>query len=137
MDRPDSVTTMSDLVSRLRDVNTPESRLAQSVATGVFTAAVSPRRLSARSLVTMHTLSGLLGVAGGAAVLGRDAAPRQRVALGAVGGVVLAGASALGVVADVKAEEWLRRRGVRRPRLWMGILAAGLTWVTSRPSPSR
>lgn len=126
---------MSDLVSKLRDVNTPESRIAQSVATGAFTALVSPRKLSPRSLTTMHVLSGLLGVAGGA-VLARNMTLTQQVAAGAAVGGTMAGASVVGVVVDIKGEEWLRRRGVRRPRLWMGILAGVLTWLTSKPTTS-
>lgn len=128
---------MADLLSKLRDVDTPESRIAQSVATGAFTALVSPRKLSSRSLLTMHVFSGLLGGAGGAMFLGGQARPPARAAVAVVAGATLFGASALGTVADTKAEEWLLRKGVRRPRLWMGLVAAVVTWLTSGPKPPR
>lgn len=124
---------MPDL-SALRDVNTPESRLVQSVATGAFTAFVSPGRMSTRSRTTMHALSGLVGAGAGAFGLAEKMPVAQRTVAAAAIGATLYGASALGVVADEKAEQWLRGRGVRRPRLVMGIVAGVLTWVTSKPA---
>lgn len=126
---------MSDLMAKLRDVNTTESRIAQSVATGAFTTLVSPGRLSSRTVVTMHVLSGALGGVGGA-VLGQKFPPVQRAAVGVAAGGLFAGMSVVGVVADVKAEEWLRKRGVRRPRVVMGVVAGILTWLTSKPTES-
>lgn len=127
---------MPDL-SRLRDVDTPESRVLQSVATGAFTALVSPAKLSRGTRTTMHAFSGLLGAGAGAFVLAGQMPPAQRAVAAVTLGASLYGASALGVVADTKAEQWLRDRGVRRPRLVLGLAAGVLTWFTSAPTESR
>lgn len=124
---------MADLVSQLRDVNTTESRIAQSIATGAFTTFVSPTKLSPRTRTTIHGLSGLLGGAAGAFVLTQRMRVPQRTAAGIAVGGLFFGISALGLVVDEKAESWLRAKGVRRPRLWMGVVAGVLTWVTSAP----
>ena len=128
---------MSDLLSRIGDGSTIESRVAQSVATGAFTVLVSPRKLSSRTLLTMHALSGLLGAVGGAVVLGEKASTPARATAALAGGATLYGLSALGTSADVRTERWLGRRGVRHPRLWLGVAAAVVTWLSSRPAPAR
>ncbi|QCX28456.1 hypothetical protein [Nocardioides jishulii] len=124
---------MSDLLTRVRDLESPESRLVQSVATGLFTVFVSPRRLQGPPLTTIHALSGLAGVAGGAVAVGESASPAQRAAIGATVGALLTGASVLGMAADSRLEGWLRGKGVRHPRVWFGLAAAVLTWLTSAP----
>ena len=40
-------------------------------------------------------------------------------------GALVAGVSRGGQAADGWAEGWLLRRGVRRPRMWLGVAAAG------------
>lgn len=125
---------MADLLSKLRDLDSPESRIAQSLATGAFTVLVSPRRLSSRGLAALHAASGLTGGAATARILGSKASPQQRAIVAGATGVAIYGASVVGFAADAAAEGWLRRRGVRHPRVWMGLVAAVATWATSAPS---
>ena len=67
----------------------------------------------------------------------QEAVPmRTRVALGMMMGSLAAVCSAVGMRMDTAAEQALVRRGVRRPRLWIGIaataLAATMSWVDAR-----
>ncbi|GGD22750.1 hypothetical protein [Nocardioides daphniae] len=124
---------MSDLLTRVRDLESTESRLVQAAATGLFTVFVSPRRLQGRPLNAVHALTGLAGVAGGALAIGESASPGQRAAAGALVGATVTGASVLGMAADRRLEGWLRGKGVRHPRLWFGVVAALATWSTSAP----
>jgi len=65
-------------------------------------------------------------------VLGRDQEPtpaRPAAAIGAAVATAAAGAVALGVVLDREAERFLVRRGVRRPRLVLGVAGGVLSYA--------
>jgi hypothetical protein len=58
-------------------------------------------------------------------------APLPAAAVGAGLGVLVLAASRGGEAADVWAERRLAARGVRRPRVWMGLAAAGASLAMS------
>jgi len=114
------------------DTETVESRIAQAVATGLATVVMAPRRMPAPARRTAHAAAGVLGVAGGALAF-REAPQKMQLAAAAGFGTALVGASVLGTALDEATEAWLRRRGVKRPRLLIGVAAGVLAYVTSRP----
>lgn len=126
-------TTPSDapLFDRLMDSQTVESRLGQAVATGLVTVVMAPRRMPTPARRAAHLAAGVLGLAGGALSF-REAPTRMQVAAAAGFGSALVGASVLGTVLDEKTEAWLRNRGVKRPRLIIGVAAGVLAYATSR-----
>ncbi|MBC9225745.1 hypothetical protein GL325_05365 [Aeromicrobium sp. 636] len=117
--------------------HSPRQSLVVALATGVVSVVPigrAPRRV--RAAVVAGT--GL--VAGGAMftalnrphVVGFEQQPtpaRPAAAIGAVVGAAAAGAMAVGVVLDREAEQFLVRRGVRRPRLVLGVAGAVLSYV--------
>lgn len=134
--------------------------VAGAVASGVATALVPPSRIPPRARRSVHLGVGLATGAGAVWVLGRPdlldagresgqvssepdgpsaghadgprAVPlRARVALASVLGGLMALSSAAGMALDGAAERALVRRGVRHPRVWIGVAAAGLTAAVS------
>lgn len=126
--RPDA-----PLLERILDTSTLESRLAQSVGTGVATVWLSPRRMSTPLRRATHVASGFLGVVGGGLAFAEAPRRMQVAAAGGFGGALFA-ASILGFALDEATESWLRERGVKRPRLLIGAAAGVFTYVTSRPA---
>ena len=123
---------MADLVGKILDTSTIESQIVQAVATGVVTATLAPARLPPALVMASHVAMGVLGAAGGALVAGEDTTASRRAAAAGVAGAVLASTSWVGVVADQRVERWLRRRGVRSPRLVIGVCAAAMTFALAR-----
>ena len=122
----------------------PASRglVVGAVASGVATALLPPARIPTPVRRSLHAGLGLATGAATAWALGRPGStgseePQEvlplgaRVALGTGFGSLVALASAAGTGVDTAAERALVRRGVRRPCLWIGLAAAGLTAVTS------
>lgn len=129
------------------------AQVAVAVATGVVTTWLPVQRWPRAARWTMHGGMGALAAAGAAMVARRPdliatedtttETPRTSrtsrtplsptatagVALG-VGGLV-AGVSRGSEGADGWMERTLTARGVRRPRVWMGVAAAGLSLATS------
>lgn len=125
----------------LETTDTWQFNLPLAAGTGLFTWLIRPADLRPRLVWGTHLGVGALGFAGGAlldltpeeervpgAVDQRTAA--NRAGWGAAGGLVTAGISIAGVWADGAIERSLARRGVRRPRLWMGVGAAALSLAT-------
>lgn len=127
--------------------DTWQFNVPMALATGAFTSLVRPADLDPRWLVRMHLGMGALGAIAGAGFdlvvdeeePGEDMAGPRTPASRVVGGVVLGGllgaVSVAGVWADGAIERSLVRRGVRRPRLWMGVAGAGLSlafWAAER-----
>lgn len=129
-----STTTPADapLFERLMDTETVESRTAQAVATGLATVVMAPRRMPTPARRAAHLAAGVLGVAGGALSF-RESPQKMQVAAAAGFGSALVVASVLGTALDEATEAWLRRRGMKRPRLLIGVAAGALAYVTSRP----
>ena len=120
----------ADLAQNLRDPKVHARRLGEALASGLWTAAVVPAKLSVRRRRGLHALTGAAGAGATYWFVRQDEGEKAR-ALPAAGvvGVLLVGASVLGSAMDTGAEAWLTRRGVRRPRLVMA-LAAGLgSWT--------
>ncbi|WP_210503749.1 hypothetical protein [Nocardioides xinjiangensis] len=120
------------------------AHLATAAATGLVTTLMPVQRWSRGARWTMHGGTGVLAAAGTALVVrhperfGITDRPRtshpQALAVAApavVVGVAVAGASRGGQAVDAWAERRLVARGVRRPRLWMGLGAAGLSLAMS------
>ena len=122
------------------------AQVATAVLTGVATTYMPVQRWSRPTRWALH--GGMGALAAGTAGLflhtpGRFVAPEKRDAppftLGpaakagiAVGfGAAVAGVSRGGQSVDTWAEGALTRRGVRRPRLWMGVVAAGASLAMS------
>jgi hypothetical protein len=127
---------------------------AMAVATGVATTYLPVQRWSRPARWALHGGLGALGagaVAVGASQLGSDEpvgrsvqrTPPSRGAVAAMAlgiGAVVAGISRGGQAVDAWTEDTLAARGVRRPRLWMGVVAAGASLAMSaadRRSPRR
>ncbi len=140
--RPDS-RPESRLDSRLESW---PAHVVTAVVTGVATTYMPVQRWSRPTRWALH--GGMGALAAGTVGLflhtpGRFVAPEKRDAppftLGpaakagiAVGfGASIAGLSRGGQSADAWAEGALTRRGVRRPRLWLGVAAAGASLATS------
>lgn len=123
------------------------TQVAAAVATGVVTTRWPVQRWSRPARWALHGgMGALAGAAAGLAARRPDLlAPEEstrdepRTPLGpvatagiAVGlGALVAGLSRGGEAADGWAERALATRGVRRPRLWMGVVAAGLSMAMS------
>ncbi|WP_416952243.1 hypothetical protein ACNKF0_11505 [Nocardioides sp. T5] len=124
--------------------------LLTAAVTGVVTARMPMHRWSRPTRWALHGGTGALVAAGTAWVArhpgqlgGEDqpedqadqqAEPAERprplgaastTALALAAGALVAGVSRGGQAADGWAEGWLLRRGVRRPRVWLGVAAAG------------
>lgn len=127
---------------------------ATPVGVGVITAVLPPSRLPRRARRSLHAV---LGLGAGAAVWGAlskpsaaptvpagravthppadDAAPLPvpaRLALSSAFGGLVALSSVGGFVLDAQAERALARRGVRHPRVWIGVAAAAISAATAR-----
>lgn len=134
--RPASLSRMTDLLTRLSDSTSTEARLAQAAATGLLTVVMSPARMPKSVRTATHVGSAVVGAAAGAYAF--PGATVQKRAAATVGfGALLAGCSVLGLAIDRGAEDWLRQRGVRRPRVLFGVVAAGYAWVTSGPDAAK
>jgi hypothetical protein len=131
----------------------PDSRLeswpaqvATAVVTGVATTYMPVQRWSRPTRWALHGGMGALAAGGVGLFLRapdrlvdpekRDAPPptlgpaaRAGIAVGV--GAAFAAMSRGGQAADAWAERALTRRGVRRPRLWMGVAAAGASLALS------
>lgn len=123
--------------------------VAAAVVTGAVTTYVPVQRWSRPAQWALH--GGMGALAAGVAVVGltrpdllakpgqeqEQDGPAPRVgpagaaALALALGALTAGASRGGQAADSWAERRLSRRGVRRPRLWMGVAAAGASLAMS------
>ena len=121
-------------------------QVATAVVTGVATTYLPVQRWSRPTRWALHGGMGALAAGGVGLVLRapgtlvdpekRDAPPltlgpaaKAGVAVGV--GAAFAGMSRGGQSADAWAERALARRGVRRPRLWMGVAAAGASLALS------
>ncbi|GAA1929365.1 hypothetical protein [Nocardioides hwasunensis] len=129
------------------DDNTLDSWPAQAalaIGTGVITSRVATHRWSRPSRWLVHAGTGAVTGAATALSLSRmdgspgpDGAPAVRpgtattvatsIAVGTLVGVVSRGAES----ADAWTERTLAARGVRRPRMWMGVAAAGASLAIS------
>jgi hypothetical protein len=138
-----------DQPTRERSVDSPaltKTDLAVAVATGLVTACVPTQRWSSTARWGLH--GGLGALAAGAAALAlrspeRFAGPEQRqeppvdvgpaagAAIALAFGAFVAGLSRGGEAADGWMERTLAARGVRRPRAWMGLVAAGASLAMS------
>ena len=123
------------------------AQVALAVATGVVTTRWPVERWSRTARWSLHGGLGVLaGAAAGLAARRPDlltpddsTGEEPRPPLGpaattgvAVGlGALVAGLSRGSEAADSWAERSLAARGVRRPRVWMGVAAAGLSLATS------
>ena len=140
---------MSDAtVSRL---DSWQANVLGAVASGVLTTVIRPADLNPALLRATHVGMGLVGLATGALA---ESTPEEEQIPGAVDSRTLASragwgagiaalsaaASVGGVWADGAIERALVRRGVRRPRVWMGVAAAGVTlavWALEPKEKSR
>ena len=123
------------------------AQVAVAVATGVVTTRWPMQRWSRTARWSLHGgMGALAGAAAGLAarrpdLLARDGSTteepwtpvRPAAAAGVVVGlgVLVAGLSRGSEAADSWAERTLAARGVRRPRVWMGVAAAGLSLAVS------
>ncbi|MBC2934594.1 hypothetical protein [Nocardioides sp. zg-1228] len=122
------------------------AHLVTAALTGVATARLPMQRWSRPARWAMHGGMGALAGASAALVAhdpgrftpasGRDGDARglgtgTAAAVGLATGLVVGGVSRATESVDGWAEGWLRRRGVRRPRLWMGVAAAGASLAIS------
>ncbi len=119
------------------------THLATAAVTGVVTAYLPVQRWSPTARWTLHGGMGALTAGGMALALRKGVgsadpdAPREPMAPLPTAGIALAfGALVLAVsrggqAADEWAERTLTARGVRRPRLWLGVLAAGASLAMS------
>ena len=135
---------MSELLRRVTDPTTTESQLTQAVVTGAVTAVLSPARLSPTLVRATPWGMGVLGAAGGAAAVGDHASWGQRGVAAGIAGSAVASISWVGIVLDQGLESWLRKAGVRRPRVVIGVLSGVATYAVARaqarsatPYPSR
>jgi hypothetical protein len=130
------------------------------VATGIATVLMPPARIPTGVRRSVH-VSLVLAAAGATVwVLGHTepSGPGQqadlplptlpnsiplhtRLVLSTLLGSLAAASSAVGMRLDTAAEQALRRRGVRRPRLWIGVAAAAVTatisWADARDQGGR
>ncbi|MGF9755621.1 hypothetical protein AAII07_10475 [Microvirga sp. 0TCS3.31] len=121
-------------------------QVATAVATGVATTYMPVQRWSRTTRWALHggmgaLAAGAVGVfltAPGALVEPekQDAppytlGPAARAGIAVAVGTAIAGLSRGGQTMDAWAEGVLTRRGVRRPRLWMGVVAAGASLAMS------
>lgn len=107
----------------------PRQSLAFAAASGLVSL-VPIGRAGRRVKVALSAASGATAGVAGFVVLRRQPLPVPQAALiGAGMAGAVAGATALGIVMDRAFEEALVRRGVRRPRLAMGVAAVGLSYV--------
>lgn len=127
---------MADLLTRLSDSTSTEARLAQAAGVGLLTVVLAPAKMPKALRTATHLGSAAVGAAGGAYAL-PEASSGTRAAAVAGFASLLGGLSVLGFAADRGAENWLRRRGVRRPRLLLGAAAAVLAWLTSGPNAAQ
>lgn len=127
---------MADLLTRLSDSTSTEARLAQATGVGLLTVVMSPARMPNALRSATHLGSAAVGAAAGAYAF-PGATPKQRAAATIGFGAALAGCSVLGLALDRGTEDWLRRRGVRRPRVLLGVAAAGFAWLTSGPDAAK
>lgn len=127
---------MADLLTRLSDSTSTEARLAQAAGAGLLTIVMSPARMPRALRAATHVGTAAIGAAGGAYAF-PEASSKQRAAVAVGFAGLLGGISVLGFAADRGAESWLRRRGVRRPRLLLGAAAVVFTWLTSGPDSAR
>lgn len=138
-----------DQPSRDRSVDSPAltpADLATAVATGLVTAYLPSHRWSPTARWSLH--GGMGALAAGAAVLAFrnperlvgpdrrreapvDVGPAAGAAIALALGAVVTGASRGGEAADGWVERTLAGRGVRRPRVWMGLVAAGASLAMS------
>lgn len=122
------------------------AHIALAVATGLVTTHVPVQRWSRPARWALHGGLGALGagaMAIGMSQLDAPGAPATRetgpvrpgtattVAVAVGFGALVAGISRGGQAADAWAEHSLATRGVRRPRLWMGVVAAGASLAMS------
>jgi hypothetical protein len=123
------------------------AQVAVAVATGVVTARWPMERWTRTARWTLHSGLGVLaGAAAGLAARRPDLltpedstreeprAPLRPVATAEVVvglGALVTGLSRGSEAADSWAERTLAARGVRRPRVWMGVAAAGLSLAMS------
>ena len=124
---------MADLLARLSDSTSTEARLAQAAGVGLLTVVLSPGKMPKGLRTAAHLGSAAVGAAGGAYAFPEGSSSTRAAAVAGFAGL-LGGLSVLGFAADKGAENWLRKRGVRRPRLLLGVAAAVLAWFTSGPN---
>ncbi|MBS2938060.1 hypothetical protein KDN32_09930 [Nocardioides sp. J2M5] len=123
-----------------RTSRTPDlTDLATAAATGAITAWLPAHRWSRRAQWSMHGGFGALAATGalvGGRVRRRDpqAEPVPIATLAGLAGalgLLTTAVSRGGQGADAWVERRLAARGVRRPRLWMGVGAAGISLAMS------
>lgn len=133
--------------SHLTALDSWPAQVAVAVATGVVTTRWPMQRWSRTARWSLHGGMGVLaGSAAGLAARRPDLLtpedstreePRTPLGPAATAGVVVglgalvAGLSRGSEAADSWAERTLAARGVRRPRVWMGVAAAGLSLAVS------
>ena len=110
------------------------AHVGAAVVTGLVTTYLPVQRWSRPARWALHGgLGAMTAVAVGLSPSWEEktATARKRAAVAMFMGAAVTGASRGGQSADAWAEGGLARRGVRRPRLWMGIAAAGASLAMS------
>lgn len=117
--------------------------LALAAATGVLTAWLPPTRWSSGVRLGVHVATGASAAGVAFQVIGQSPSKHpegqlpiaERLAIAATAGGVGIGASLVGLRLDETMEQSLVRRGVSRPRWWMGGAAAAISlggWLLDR-----
>lgn len=121
----------ADLARNLRDPKVHTQRAAEALLSGVGTTFLAPAKMKPWQRRALHGLSGAAGAGGTAWVLGGQ--KKLSTAVPAAGAVsaVLVGLSVAGAAIDGRTEQWLRGRGVKRPRALMGLAVGLLTLVVA------
>jgi hypothetical protein len=121
-------------------------QVATAVVTGVATTYMPVQRWSRATRWALHGGMGALGAGAVSAFLTAPGTfvgpekldappytlgPAAKAGIAVAFGAAIAGISRGGQTVDAWAEGALTRRGVRRPRLWMGVVAAGASLAMS------
>jgi hypothetical protein len=101
------------------------------VLTGAATAYVVSRPPEPTDIDDAGDLSGVSDISDISDVASKRLGPGMAAAIGVVLTVLVAGVSRGGEAADAWMERGLARRGVRRPRAWLGAAAAGASLAMS------
>lgn len=123
--------------------NSATSAAALAIASGVATALVPPARLPSRLRHGVHATLGLSTAAACAVALtqpGRNGeeplALPVRAGVVTASGALVALTSAATMRADTAVDNALARRGVRHPRMWIGVasavMSAAISWIDTR-----
>lgn len=116
-----------DLARNLRDPKVHAQRGAEALFCGIGTTFLAPAKMRPWQRRALHGLSGAAGGGGAAWLLRGTKRPSRATAAAGAVSAVMVGLSVAGVAIDGRTEEWLRGRGVKRPRAVMGVAIGLLT----------